>query len=709
MPGTATLMASPWTILGLEPSQHDERSIKRAYAKLLKQHRPDQDPEGFRRIHEAYQSALRMAEDDDEVDEDQSEVSSPPRPTPPPLVMPRQQDQLSAISAAIPAEPLAVASADTTTGNQSDRVAPEKAGVENSTESSSPVAAVGASDAGVVKDEAPTTGTVAPMPVRSRPRVLASSSPWELAILAVQTAAGLLAGDERTTILYSAFRRLATLAPDQEGRSEVVVRLLERHIPGGRADWRHIFSDDDLLAEMRHGSSDMTARTLKGCFEAGDWDRLLGFARRWLDEDADLHATSDARALSRVLAVWLAPVDYDLAKALAEQLPLDARRGADNELDTILVIGRGLSGLPADCRRYVSNILRGASLLPDEELRWRTAGQLSQLPSSSLVHRFLRERAPGHFDGVEMSPSTGLNLMTITFGIVGFLLWTVVVGVISALFTQWWAGAGSIILVCIAIALGVGIFLGMRWLYQQAKPWYATRLRPWIWRHAGPFDAVLLFSVLYVWLGIGILVRSRATEPPPLLVSLWVLVLPWVLVVVIHHLRRLLRRYHSLLPQWDLLMQEIRNIRAQASLDLERRQGWIELGNLMRRIVWLLPSAIGATVLIGGLAWCPALRPADETILGMVVLWWSATWVLTLLGWWAGLLAWRQQGHRPWWRPLWWLAWSVWLPAVVWLATMGIVWLGHAIEPAGPATAFTAAVLASCLPIVVKQRWRDRS
>lgn len=36
----------------------DERTIKRAYAAKLKTTRPDEDPEGFQRLHEAYQAAL---------------------------------------------------------------------------------------------------------------------------------------------------------------------------------------------------------------------------------------------------------------------------------------------------------------------------------------------------------------------------------------------------------------------------------------------------------------------------------------------------------------------------------------------------------------------------------------------------------------------------------------------------------------------------
>jgi len=43
-----------YAVLGLEDDESNQRIIKCAYAQLLKQHRPDQDPEGFRRIHDAY-------------------------------------------------------------------------------------------------------------------------------------------------------------------------------------------------------------------------------------------------------------------------------------------------------------------------------------------------------------------------------------------------------------------------------------------------------------------------------------------------------------------------------------------------------------------------------------------------------------------------------------------------------------------------------
>lgn len=46
-----------WDVLGL-PSDADGRTIKRQYATLLKKTRPDDDPEGFQRLREAYEEAL---------------------------------------------------------------------------------------------------------------------------------------------------------------------------------------------------------------------------------------------------------------------------------------------------------------------------------------------------------------------------------------------------------------------------------------------------------------------------------------------------------------------------------------------------------------------------------------------------------------------------------------------------------------------------
>ena len=61
-------------LLGVTPDA-DAATIKRAYASKLRETRPDDDPEGFQRLHEAYRLALRHR---------QSSVETVPTPMQPP-------------------------------------------------------------------------------------------------------------------------------------------------------------------------------------------------------------------------------------------------------------------------------------------------------------------------------------------------------------------------------------------------------------------------------------------------------------------------------------------------------------------------------------------------------------------------------------------------------------------------------------------------
>jgi hypothetical protein len=83
---------SHWQMLGLTPDA-DERGIKRAYARLLKIHRPDENPAEFQRLREAYEASLAevrwRAEVDDEV------VYAPSAVIASSLVVPELKENLS--------------------------------------------------------------------------------------------------------------------------------------------------------------------------------------------------------------------------------------------------------------------------------------------------------------------------------------------------------------------------------------------------------------------------------------------------------------------------------------------------------------------------------------------------------------------------------------------------------------------------------------
>lgn len=57
---------SCWDILGIAPTK-DKKEIKLVYAQLLKQNKPDENPQGFSQLHNAYKQSLKYASDKTEA------------------------------------------------------------------------------------------------------------------------------------------------------------------------------------------------------------------------------------------------------------------------------------------------------------------------------------------------------------------------------------------------------------------------------------------------------------------------------------------------------------------------------------------------------------------------------------------------------------------------------------------------------------------
>lgn len=60
-----------WDVLGIEPTQ-DKKEIKKAYARLLKQYHPEENPEEFKQIQTAYQQCLHPDQEVESVSYEQN-------------------------------------------------------------------------------------------------------------------------------------------------------------------------------------------------------------------------------------------------------------------------------------------------------------------------------------------------------------------------------------------------------------------------------------------------------------------------------------------------------------------------------------------------------------------------------------------------------------------------------------------------------------
>lgn len=65
-------MSSCWQLLEIEPI-NDEQVIRKAYRKLLPKYHPETDPEGFRKLREAYEEALKLATTNQLITEQQQQ------------------------------------------------------------------------------------------------------------------------------------------------------------------------------------------------------------------------------------------------------------------------------------------------------------------------------------------------------------------------------------------------------------------------------------------------------------------------------------------------------------------------------------------------------------------------------------------------------------------------------------------------------------
>lgn len=104
---------TPFARLGLAEGA-DEREVKRAYARELKRCRPDDDPQGFQALNQAYRHCLALAAqraDDEEHDEQAPRDDDAPTNENPPAAPDRSAATMAAVAAPDAHEPLPAAAA----------------------------------------------------------------------------------------------------------------------------------------------------------------------------------------------------------------------------------------------------------------------------------------------------------------------------------------------------------------------------------------------------------------------------------------------------------------------------------------------------------------------------------------------------------------------------------------------------------------------
>jgi len=360
-------MTAWWVQLELDVNQQDLRSIKRAYARLLKQHRSDQDPEGFRRIHDANQLGLLAVE------------SLVRRPEQPDLKSPLLSPSITNVLLTR-AEPL----------------------IDDSVRSDEVIEEDGKSKSFAYSSHFENENKNSVSEIEIKPQSLIEEE-WERAVSVMMDAVGQPSCAMRTAAILAASSQLAAIVRNNQVYANHMSQLFKRYLPGDQSQWRVVLTDDDLFAEISSGNLSLTTTTLGGCFGVRDWARLQVFSARWLALEMKDLSSPEMVSFTRTLIIWLAPYDYKLAQRLTDALPISFRRKDDQEIDSRLALGQELASFPLSCRKYLCELLLGdkhfgqaSAVLQRESFIW-----LRKLPRDSQLRLLVGRRFPEKFGSLE--------------------------------------------------------------------------------------------------------------------------------------------------------------------------------------------------------------------------------------------------------------------------------------------------------------------
>jgi hypothetical protein len=335
-------MESPWEILGLDPQNISLRDLRRAYSQLIKQHRPDRDPEGFRRIHQAYEFLRMFLERSGSPGEVRLRFE--------PAVAPPAAAGRAPESPAAPAEP-------------------------RSESGSAP----------------PPDEPAAPPPARHRrPARLSPLAGLLREVRAARAAGQVEEGRRQLAEALAAWQS----EPGLTGQLAELVAELAAVCPEMVLG---VVGPEDCLAEGRFGSVQLIPAVLDLWAARGRWDEVFSFGGLLLAHGEGLQPETAVQAMvaaARALAIAHPTRAKALADAAYRLAPPALRAGLLDGLDLPLLAGAQMGSMLADTRRVIARCVASEKADPNDRAVIAAMRDLWYLGNSRLAQDFVFNRFP---------------------------------------------------------------------------------------------------------------------------------------------------------------------------------------------------------------------------------------------------------------------------------------------------------------------------
>ncbi len=329
---------SIWAVLGLDEDVRDKKQIKRAYARAIKEYRPDTHPEKFREIRDAYEHLLQLLKFEERIGATDIAVEEPEKP----------------------AELRAQDSVQVDTEAQSQQILDNVARLYQDSD-----------------EEEAALGDKATVPESLPDLTAAEQHNLGEAIQALNEkfAVGSIS-------VHDWQRELLSKTQDRP-------QILSSHV-----------SHDLLFREMDNDQTQITHIILEQRVHAGDYAGLKDFAVEWL-EASERICLVQAGLFSMFLAYELAVVNHDLAERLFKNgyenlTPGQQESGPVYFAERMIAAGRELRYYPESLRVYVAHILHTEKWVHDPNSEQSTAliERLGSLFQDSECRFMLAQRAP---------------------------------------------------------------------------------------------------------------------------------------------------------------------------------------------------------------------------------------------------------------------------------------------------------------------------